>query len=115
MKKLQNQLAWISQTLTSLSKHVSQITKQVGKLTTSGKAKPARGPAKKTPGRVARVRRDTVLDAVYDAIKRSRNGISIAQLKKKTDLGDRQLSNALYKLTKKGVVYAKSRGVYVKS
>jgi lambda repressor-like predicted transcriptional regulator len=52
---------------------------------------------------------------VLDAIKRSRKGISIAQLKQKTALGDRQLSNALYKLTKKGIVHAKSRGVYVKS
>jgi hypothetical protein len=56
-----------------------------------------------------------VLDSVFETIKRNRSGISIAQLKKKTDLGDRQLSNALYKLTKKGMVHAKSRGIYVKS
>ena len=43
------------------------------------------------------------------------NGITIAQLKGKTALDDRQLSNALYKLTKKGMIAAKSRGVYVKS
>lgn len=115
MKKLQEQLAWISQALSALSKNVSKITKQVGILTTSAKAKPGRSPAQKATGRGARVRRDTVLDSVFDAIKRSRSGISIAQLKKKTDLGDRQLSNALYKLTKKGVVHAKARGVYVKS
>lgn len=115
MKTLQEQLAWISQTLSGLSKQVSKITQQVGKLTPSAKAKPGRGLDQKTSGRAARVRRDTVLDAVFDAIKRSRGGISIAQLKKKTDLGDRQLSNALYKLTKKGMVYAKSRGVYAKS
>jgi predicted transcriptional regulator of viral defense system len=52
---------------------------------------------------------------VYKTIRRSRNGISIAQLKAKTALDDRQLSNALYKLTKKGMIEAKSRGVYVKS
>jgi hypothetical protein len=115
MKTLQEQLAWISQTLSGLSKQVSKITQQVGKLTPSAKAKPGRGPARKTSGRATRVRRDTVLDSVLDAIKRSRGGISIAQLKKKTELGDRQLSNALYKLTKKGMVYAKTRGVYVKS
>ena len=115
MKKLQEQLAWISQTLSGLSKHVSKITKQVAKLAVSAKEKPGRAAAKRAPGRAARVRRDTVLDSVFEAIKRSRTGISIAQLKKKTDLGDRQLSNALYKLTKKGVVHAKARGVYVKS
>jgi predicted transcriptional regulator len=115
MKTLQEQLAWISQTLSGLSKQVSKITQQVGKLIPSAKAKPGRRPDQKASARVARVRRDTVLDSVFDAIKRSRGGISIAQLKKKTDLGDRQLSNALYKLTKKGMVYAKTRGVYVKS
>jgi uncharacterized protein YoxC len=115
MKKLQEQLAWISQTLSGLSKHVSKITQQVGNLTTTSKAKRGHAPGKKATAAAARVRRDTVLDSVFNAIKRSRSGISIAQLKKKTDLGDRQLSNALYKLTKKGVVHAKSRGVYVKS
>jgi len=115
MKTLQEQLAWISQTLSGLSKQVSKITQQVGKLIPSAKAKPGRRPDQKASARVARVRRDTVLDSVFDAIKRSRGGISIAQLTKKTDLGDRQLSNALYKLTKKGMVYAKTRGVYVKS
>lgn len=115
MKTLQEQLAWISQTLSGLSKQVSKITQQVGKMTPSTQAKPGRRLDQKVSARVARVRRDTVLDSVFDAIKRSRGGISIAQLKKKTDLGDRQLSNALYKLTKKGMVYAKTRGVYVKS
>jgi DNA-binding transcriptional ArsR family regulator len=115
MKTLQEQLAWISQTLSGLSKQVSKITQQVGKLSPSAKAKPGRRPDKKISAGVARVRRDTVLDSVFNAIKRSRGGISIAQLQKKTDLGDRQLSNALYKLTKKGMVYAKTRGVYVKS
>lgn len=115
MKKLQEQLAWIAQTLSGLSKQVGKINKQVAKLATRVKAQPGRSAADTSPGRAARVRRDTVLDSVFDAIKRSRSGISIAQLKQKTDLGDRQLSNALYKLTKKGVVHAKSRGIYVKS
>ena len=56
-----------------------------------------------------------MLESVYTAITRSRSGLSIAQLQRKTDLGPRQLSNALYKLTKKGLVHTQSRGVYVKS
>jgi hypothetical protein len=115
MKTLQEQLAWISQTLSGLSKQVGKITQQVGKLSPSANAKPGLRPDKKISAGVGRVRRDTLLDSVFNAIKRSRGGISIAQLQKKTDLGDRQLSNALYKLTKKGLIYAKTRGVYVKS
>jgi hypothetical protein len=35
-------------------------------------------------------------------------------LKEKTDLTPKQLSNALYKLTKQGKIEAISRGLYVK-
>ena len=56
----------------------------------------------------------TVLDTVFDVIKRSRNGATIANLREKTGLEARQLSNALYKLAKKGRVKTKSRGVYIK-
>jgi predicted Rossmann fold nucleotide-binding protein DprA/Smf involved in DNA uptake len=56
----------------------------------------------------------TVLDTVYDAIKRSKKGVTVAQLKTKTQLDARQLSNALYKLSKKGMVQAPSRGLYLK-
>jgi predicted Rossmann fold nucleotide-binding protein DprA/Smf involved in DNA uptake len=56
----------------------------------------------------------TVLDAVYDVVRRARNGATIAQLKQKTGLNPRQLSNALYKLSTRGKIFAKSRGVYIK-
>ncbi len=56
----------------------------------------------------------TVLDSVYDVIKKAKNGANIDTLKKRTALQPRQLSNALYKLTKKGLVEARSRGVYFK-
>ena len=78
------------------------------------KAKPATKKAKtsktkKTPGK-----EKTVLDTVFEAIKRSGNGVSIDKLKEKTGLISRQLSNALYKLTKKGNIKSKGRGLYVK-
>ena len=50
---------------------------------------------------------------IFNAVKRSKRGVSIAQLKAKTGLNPRQLSNALYKLSKKGTIVAKSRGLYV--
>ncbi len=64
---------------------------------------------KKTPAK-----EKTVLDIVFEAIKRSRNGVSIDKLKEKTGLVSRQLSNALYKLAKKGNIKSKGRGLYVK-
>jgi predicted Rossmann fold nucleotide-binding protein DprA/Smf involved in DNA uptake len=56
----------------------------------------------------------TMLDNIFVMISRSRNGITVEKLKKRTGLEARQVSNALYKLTKKGKIETLSRGVYVK-
>jgi len=63
--------------------------------------------------RTRATRGSTVLDSVFNAIKRNKKGVNIAQLKARTGLDPRQLSNALYKLSKKGTILAKSRGLYV--
>ena len=78
-------------------------------------AKPKSKPAAKkaTPPKTA-AKKPTVLDAVFGVIGKSRNGATIAQLKQKTGLTPRQLSNALYKLSTRGKIVAKSRGLYVK-
>jgi uncharacterized protein YoxC len=123
MQKLQSQLKTVSKSLAALSKQVERISKQVDKLQPAKKAAVKRktAPARKTApvrkpaaGKAAAAEGKTVLDTVFDAIKRSKNGASVAQLKQRIKLDARQLSNALYKLTKKGQVHAKSRGLYVK-
>jgi len=132
MKKMKVQLKNISKSLVSLSKQVDGLTKQVDKLQPAAKkAAPKKKPApkraaarrktvakKKTAakarGRAPAQKGLTVLDSVHNVIKRSRSGVSIAALKSKTKLDSRQLSNALYKLSKKGLIRTESRGVYVK-
>lgn len=55
-----------------------------------------------------------VLSTVLDVIRRSRKGVGIAQIRKKTNFSPRQISNALYKLSRvQGKIEAQSRGVYV--
>lgn len=134
MKNPQVQLTSI---LTALGKVVAQVEKMVADLETTkpaakvpapkakavpkkkaappikkeGKAKEVA--AEKTPEKTPD-KSQTVLDTVYDVICKSRKGASIDRLREKTDLDARQLSNALYKLTKKGIVEARSRGVYFK-
>ena len=118
MKKLKDQLKTVAKSLAALSKQVEKITNQVDKL------QPSKTPvAKKT--RVAVVKKAaikkaaptkplTLHDTVFDAVKRTRKGITVAQLKEKTRFNDRQISNALYKLSKQGKIVAKARGLYVK-
>jgi len=118
MKNIKTQLKTIAKSLASLSKQVDRITKQVDKLQPAKKAAPAK--RKKTVRKAAArkkaapARGQTVLDKVYAVIKSSKKGATIATLKTKTGLDSRQLSNALYKLSKKRQVHAKSRGLYVK-
>ena len=116
MKNLQSQLKTISKSLTALSNQVEKLSNQVEK------PKAVKKSAAKKPVAVnntaakknAPAGGKTVLDTVLDVIKRSKKGVTVAQLKTKTNLNARQLSNALYKLSKTGMVEAPSRGLYAK-
>ena len=112
MKKLQSELKAISKSLAALTQKVEKLAQQATETQPAKKAAPAKAPAAKA--KAAAGGGKTVLDSVYDVIKRTKKGVTVAQLKQKTNLDARQLSNALYKLSKKGQVYAKSRGLYVK-
>lgn len=128
MKKTQSQLKTVAKSLAGLAAKIEKIIAQVEKAPAPKKAKaaaPKKAKAKKktvakkkAPAKVtkkAAASKDTVLDKVFDVISKSRNGATIANLKAKTGLESRQLSNALYKLSKKGKIASKSRGVYQKA
>ena len=128
MKKVQTQLKSVVKTLASLADKLEKINaalaaapalkaapkkKAVAKKKAVVKKKAVA--KKKAPVKKAAKGKDTVLDTVYEVIKKSRNGANIATLRSKTALESRQLSNALYKLSKKKLIKSKSRGVYIKA
>jgi predicted Rossmann fold nucleotide-binding protein DprA/Smf involved in DNA uptake len=125
MKKVQSQLKTVAKQLADLAEKLEKINSQLESAPPAAKpkaaapVKPAKAtaPAKaKAPAaKEAPAAKDSVLDKVYDVIRKSRNGATISNLKDKTQLESRQLSNALYKLSKKGKIKAKSRGVYIKA
>ena len=113
MKKIQSELNAVSKSLAALTKKVEKLAQQAAAVQPAKKAAPApKASAKKAKAAAAGGK--TVLDMVYDVIKRTKKGVTVTQLKQKTSLDSRQLSNALYKLSKKGQVHTKSRGLYVK-
>jgi predicted Rossmann fold nucleotide-binding protein DprA/Smf involved in DNA uptake len=127
MATLQAQLNVVAKSLKKLAKDIEKASKEAAKLNKPKKSAPKKAkpkakksPAKRAPKKKAAPRKKSsaqgasVLDAVFDAVKRSRKGASITQLKNKTGLQPRQLSNALYKLSKRGDIVAVSRGVYKK-
>ena len=76
-----------------------QKVKQIKKL----KAKPVKAvKAKVAAVKKAPAGQATILGSVLSTVKRSKNGIAIDKIKEKTGLEQRQLSNALYKLSKNG-------------
>ena len=101
----------------AVAKKKAAPKKKVAKKKAAPKKKVAKKVAKKkAPAKAKKAAKGaTVLDTVFSVIKRSRSGVAISTLKEKTKLDPRQLSNALYKLSKKGVVKTKSRGVYIKA
>jgi len=117
MKKLQDLLKSISKSLVALSKQVEKISSQAGRL------QPAKPSKKKVPAKKVKIssskktvggKHMTVIDSIFEVIKRSRKGATIVTLKEKTGFDSRQLSNALYKLSKRGMIVSKTRGVYMK-
>ena len=127
-QQLKKQLATASKSLVNLSKQLEKISSHVDKLQAAKATAKKKPVAKKKPGakRKPAVRKKagvkkpavakgvTVLGSVFDSIKRSKKGVAIDKIKEKTGYDGRQLSNALYKLTKQGKIKTVSRGVYLK-
>ena len=51
-------------------------------------------------------------DRVLDLIKRSRNGVTITQIREQTGYDDKKLRNIIYRLNQRGKITRISRGSY---
>ncbi|MEW5908392.1 MAG: hypothetical protein AB1659_01175 [Thermodesulfobacteriota bacterium] len=112
MKKIEKEISAVAKKIAALGRQLDRIATQISK------GKPKSTAAKKT-GTAARTRKKagkkaSLVDQVIHVIGKAKKGLNIPALKKKTGLGDRQLSNVLYKLTKKGIVKTEARGIYIK-
>ncbi len=126
MKDVKKELVSISTALTSLTQKIEKMVTTLEK--ESGKAAPKKTKMAKKAGTPAMKKAapqaapktrttagsETILDNIYGMVRRSHGGITVDRLKKRTGLEARQVSNALYKLSTKGLVETVSRGVYVK-
>ena len=118
MKKIQNDVRAIVKALDAIVKKVEKIAKQIDDhppVKATKKAAPKKTAVKKAAAKkAAPAKQSGIVDAVFKVIKGSKKGVTVAQIKAKTGLSSKQVSNVCYKLTLKGTVIAKSRGVYVK-
>lgn len=125
--KLQSPAQHASNALKALRQQTEKLIKAVNKFEKEKalkkkKAKPKVKPkdklATKTRARKPTVRKakaQTATDQVVNIIKRSKKGVEIPTLIKKTGLSDKQVRNIVFRSAKQGKIKRAGRGVYVGS
>jgi len=113
MKQLEKDLKAIGKDLKRLTQKTEKMIERLKKLEKAQaakkpKAKPVKKAIAKKPTRVSSS------DTVLGIIKRSRKGIDIAALKKKTGFEGRKIRDITYRLKKQGKIKTEGKGLYVK-
>ena len=87
--------------------------KKVAKKKTVKRAKPAKkAPAKKAVKR-KKTTQVTATDKILRIIKRSKKGVDVPALKKKTGFNDKKVRNIVFRASKEGKIKKSGRGIYV--
>jgi hypothetical protein len=76
-----------------------------------------KAPAKKAPAKKAVARKKapqaTATDKILIIIKRSKKGVDVPTLKKKTGFDDKKVRNIIFRASKEGKIKKSGRGIYV--
>lgn len=122
MSIVKKALQTVSKELKSLAKQTDKLIKAVDKLEkgqgakkakTTAKAKTTRkAPAKKAAGKPAE---STATDQVLGIIMRSKDGVDVPTLVKKTGLEDKQIRNIVFRAFKQERIKRAGRGSYVRA
>ena len=124
MKTLKKDLQAVTKELKALTRKTEAMAKKVAKLEkgqAAAKAKPKakvqtvkKAPPKKKPvAKKKAAAKLTATDQVVNIIKRSKKGVDVPALIKKTGLGERTVRNILFTAGKQGKIKRAGRGVYV--
>ena len=105
MKQLKRDLQAVSKSLKQLMLRTEKIAKKLGKLE---KAK-AKLKATKKPVKVS------AAATVLAVIKRSRKGVDVATLRKKTGFESRKISGIVQRFKKEGKIKNSGKGIYLKA
>ena len=121
--KLQSPAQHASKALKALRQQTEKLIKAINKFekekgAKKKKAKPKAKVATRTRARKPTARKakaQTATDQVVNIIKRSKKGVDIPTLKKKTGLSDKQVRNIIFRSAKQGKIKRAGRGIYVGS
>jgi len=117
--KLKPPAQHVADALKALTKQTGKLIKAVEKFEkdkaakkAKAKAKPTRkAAAKKAPAKKSAAL--TATDQVVNIIKRSKKGVDVPTLVKKTGFEDKKIRNIVFKASKAGEIKRAGRGVYV--
>ena len=118
MKSMKQDLQAVSRELKALSKKIEILMKELNKLE---KSQPAKNPKTKavkatTPQKAPvkkKARGLTDTDKVINIIKRSKKGVGVGALKKKTGFNDKKISNIVFRVFKAGKIKRVDKGIYI--
>ncbi len=117
MKNLKQNLQAVAKELKALTKKTEILMKAINKLE---KSQPAKKPkikaikvrvTKKAPVK-KKAKGSTDTDKVLNIIKRSKKGVAVAALKKKTGFNDKKISNIVFRAFKAGKIKRADKGIY---
>jgi len=112
MERLRRDLKALQKQISEISKRTQKILNLIDK---AGKS-PAKAPAlKKVMGKKRASGKKTAIEAVFDVIKRSRKGVTTAQIKEKTGFKEKKIWDTVNRLKKQGMVKSKGKGLYIKA
>ena len=126
MKKLKQDLIAVNKELKALVKKTESLMKAVDRVEKAQAAKPKKASPKKAikpkvvtkvAGKITPTKKRSVkptdTDKVLNIIKRSKKGVTIQTLIKKTGFDDKKIRNMIFRATKMGKIKSVSRGIYV--
>lgn len=131
MKKLKIDLQAVSKSLKSLTLKVEKIRKQIEKMDKpkAAKVKPAKkAPVKKVPAKKVAAKKAvtkkapakkpvqiTAFETLLRILRRSKKGINVSTLMKKTGFNQKKIANLVLKGRKLGQIKSVEKGVYLKA
>ncbi len=126
MKKLKQDLAAVNKELKALVKKTESLMKAVDRIEKAQAAKPKKASPKKaikpkavkkiaaktTPARKKRSKL-TATDKVLNIINKSKKGVSVQALIKRTGFDKKKVANIVFRVSKMGRIKSVGKGVYV--
>lgn len=136
MNTLKKDVLEVAKALKALTRKIEKIQRQVDKaaVPAAAKAKKAakrapvkkKAPAQKAPAKKKAVKKApakkatakkpaTATDTALSIIRRSKKGVTNAEMMKKTGFNQKKVANLFFKLKKQGKIKSKGKGLYVKA